>query len=144
MTAFRRWGGRAAAGLLLLAASTAASAECEVSPQEVDFGAYDPLSATALNGVGNVQVTCDLPTSFVVSLGPGTGTVANRRMTGGAAQLNYNLYKDAARLFVWGEGLAGVSTLGTNVQLTVYGRIPAGQTVPADVYVDSVAVTVDF
>lgn len=144
MTAIGRWGGRATAGLALLAASTAASAACDVSPQAVAFGAYDPLSATSLDGVGNVQVTCDLLTSFVVSLGPGAGTVANRRMTGGAAQLNYNLYKDAARLFVWGEGLAGVSTLGTNVQLTVYGRIPAGQTVPANVYVDSVTVTVDF
>ena len=144
MTALDRWSGRAAAGLLLLAAPAAASAACNVTPQAVAFGAYDPLSPIARNGVGNVQVTCTVLTSFTVSLGPGNGTVANRRMTGGAAQLNYNLYKDAARLFIWGEGAAGVSSLGTNVQLPVYGRIPAGQNVPATIYTDSVSVTVTF
>ena len=135
---------RLAAGCLALAVPAAAGAACSVSAQGVAFGIYDPLDAFPVHGVGNVHVTCTLLTSFTVSLGPGNGTVANRRMSGGGAQLNYNLYKDAARLFVWGEGSAGVSTIGTNVQLPAYGRIPAAQNVPANVYLDSVTVTVDF
>ena len=135
---------RIAAGFSLLAASTAAGAACNVAPQSVSFGNYDPLSPSALDGVGNVNVTCDVQTSFTVSLGTGNGTVQDRRMTGGAAQLAYNLYKDASRVIIWGDGAGGVSSNATNVDLPVYGRIPGGQNVPANIYVDSVMVTVSF
>jgi spore coat protein U-like protein len=63
---------------------------------------------------------------------------------GAPSQLAYNLYKDASRLLVWGDGGGGVSSNGTNVDLTVYGRIPGAQNVQANVYVDSVTVTVAF
>lgn len=144
MTAPGRWVRRAAGGLAMLAAGTAASAACSVSAQAVAFGNYDPIGGSALDGTGIVDVTCDMLTSFSISLGPGNGTVADRHMTGGADQLHYNLYRDAARLFIWGEGLAGVSTIDTNAQLTVYGRIPGSQNVPANSYVDSVTVTVTY
>lgn len=144
MTRFCRWGGRAVAGVAALAACTSASAACNVSPQAVSFGGYDPLSPAALDGVGNVNVTCDVETSFTVTLGTGNGTVQDRRMTGGATQLAYNLYKDASRVIVWGDGAGGVSSIGTNVDMTVYGRIPGAQNVPANVYVDSVTVVVTF
>ena len=144
MSDARRWGCRSLAAALALACCTAASAACNVSPQGVSFGGYDPLGPSALDGVGNINVACDSQTSFTVSLGSGNGTVADRRMTGGATQLGYNLYKDSTRLIVWGEGMDGVSAIGTNVDLTVYGRIPGSQNVPANVYVDSVTVTVTF
>jgi spore coat protein U-like protein len=137
---------RLAAGLLLLAASSPAAAACSVSAQGVAFGNYDPLSATALNGVGNVHVSCNLLSPIVtVSLDSGGGTVADRRMTAGAAQLHYNLYLDASRLFVWGEGSASVtSAVVLNLDLPVYGRIPALQNVPAGTYLDSVTVTIAY
>ncbi len=125
-----RWLG--AAGLLL-GVPTAAAAESNVSPQGVSFGNYDPLAGSALDGVGNVNVSCDAPTSFTVSLGTGNGTVADRRMTGAPSQLAYNLYKDASRLLVWGDGGGGVSSSGTSVDLTVYGRIPGAQNVQPDI-----------
>ena len=135
---------RIVAGLTLLAAPGAAGATCSVSPQSVSFGAYDPLSPSALDGVGNVNVACDAPTNFTVSLDSGNGTVEDRRMTGGPADLDYNLYKESARVIIWGEAAAGVSSSGTNVDLPVYGRIPGGQNVPANIYADSVTVTVAF
>ena len=48
------------------------------------------------------------------------------------------------RGLVWGDGGGGVSSNGTNVDLTIYGRIPGAQNVQANVYVDSVTVTVAF
>jgi spore coat protein U-like protein len=129
---------------LLLGVPTAAAAGCNVSPQGVSFGDYDPLGHSAVDGVGNVNVTCDEQTSFTVSLGAGNGTVADRRMTGAPSELTYNLYKDVSRLLVWGDGGGGVSSNGTNVDLTVYGRIPGAQNVRPDVYADSVTVTVAF
>jgi spore coat protein U-like protein len=97
-----------------------------------------------VDGVGNVNVSCDVPTSFTVSLGTGNGTIADRRMTGGPSQLAYNLYKDVSRLLVWGDGGGGVASNGTSVDLTVYGRIPGAQNVRPNVYADSVTVTVAF
>lgn len=133
------------AACLLLGASSAAAAACNVSPQGVSFGNYDPLGHSPLDGVGNVNVTCDEPTSFTVSLGTGTGTIEDRRMNGAPSQLAYNLYKDVSRLLVWGDGGGGgVSSNGTSVDLTVYGRIPGAQNVRPDVYADSVTVTVAF
>jgi spore coat protein U-like protein len=82
--------------------------------------------------------------SFTVSLSSGNGTIADRRMIGGAAQLSYNLYKDSSRVVIWGDGAGGVSSIGTNVDLPVYGRIPASQNVPANVYLDAITVTVTF
>ncbi len=138
------WSRRLSAACLLLAVPTAAAGACNVSPQGVNFGNYDPLGQSALDGVGNVNVSCYAPTSFTVSLGTGNGSIADRRMTGAPSQLAYNLYKDASRLLVWGDGGGGVSSSGTNVDLTVYGRIPGAQNVRADAYADSVTVTVAF
>lgn len=136
---------RLLAGCLLLGVPTAAVAECNVSPQGVSFGNYDPLVHSALDGVGNVNVSCDAATSFTVSLGTGNGTVQDRRMTAAPSQLAYNLYKDVSRLLVWGDaGGDGVSSNGTSVDLTVYGRIPGAQNVRANAYADSVTVTVAF
>ena len=136
------WSRRLAAACLLLGVPTAAAAACNVSPQGVNFGNYDPLEHSALDGVGNVNVSCDVPTSFTVSLGTGYGTVEDRRMIGTPSQLSYNLYTDVSRLLIWGDG--GVSSNGTSVDLTVYGRIPGSQNVRPNVYADSVTVTVAF
>lgn len=132
------------AALATAALACPAAASCSVDPTSVVFGNYDPLSPSALHGVGAINVQCDPETSFAVSFSSGNGTVANRRMTGGGGQLAYNLYKDSARLMVWGEGMDGASATGTMVDMTIYGRIPAGQNVPANVYLDSISVTMTF
>ncbi len=128
----------------MLCASSVAAAACDVSPQAVSFGNYDPIGSSALDGVGNVNVNCDVQTSFTVTLGAGNGTVQDRRLNSGAAHLAYNLYKEASRVIIWGDGAGGVSSSGTNVDLAVYGRIPGAQNVPANIYADSVTVTVTF
>ena len=133
-----------AAALATAGLASPATADCSIAPTSVVFGNYDPLSPSAVHGVGAINVQCDPETSFTVSLSSGNGTVANRRMAGGAEHLAYNLYKDPARLMVWGEGMDGASRTSTMVEMTVYGRIPAAQNVPANVYLDSVSVTVTF
>ena len=135
-----------AAGLLAAAFASPAFAACDVSAQSVAFASYNPFSPTALDGVGNVHISCDsLSTIVTVSLSAGNGTITQRRMTGGPMRLNYNLYRDAARLVVWGEGSASVtSAVVRNLDLPVYGRIPALQNVPASVYLDSIIVTITY
>lgn len=137
----------AAAGLSLGIAAPASAVTCTVTPQGVAFGSYDTLSASPTDGTGNINVSCDASISFTVSLSTGSGTYTQRIMSGGANQLGYNLYTDASRTTVWGDGLGGtsnVSATGSNVDLSVYGRIPAQQNVPANAYSDTVTVTVAY
>lgn len=129
---------------MLATSSAAFAATCDVAPQPVSFGNYDTLSVTALDGVGSILVSCDVETSATVSIGAGNGTVEDRHMTSGAAQLDYNLYRDSTRLVVWGEGIGALAITGTTLDLPVYGKIPGGQSVPAGQYADSVTVTITY
>ena len=134
------------AAALSLAAASPAFAACSVNPQGIGFGSYDSLAPTPLDGTGNINIACDTSTAFTVALGSGAGSIGSRHMTSGASELGYNLYTGASRLVVWGDGFSGstVSATGTNVDLPVYGRVPARQNVPAASYADSVTVTVSF
>jgi spore coat protein U-like protein len=129
---------------MLAASSAALGATCGVTTQPVSFGNYDTLGGNALDGVGNVRVSCDSETSVTIAIGAGTGSVEARRMTSGAAQLDYNLYRDPTRLMIWGDGIGSVTTTGTTLDLPVYGKIPASQNVPAGLYADSVTVTITY
>jgi spore coat protein U-like protein len=136
-----------AAALLGAWTAPAAAASCDVSPQGVNFGSYDPLAAAPLDGVGTIAISCDSAVSFTVTLSPGAGSYDQRLLSGAAAELGYNLYIDASRLIVWGDGNGGSGTYSTtadNVDIPVYGRIPARQNVPATAYTDTITVTITY
>lgn len=138
-----------------MAAATPAKA-CTISATGVAFGAYNPRSGSADNGTGRIELAC--PPSVrdpEVAIGTGSsGSYATRNMTSGATLLNYNLYTNAARTNVWGDGSGGTSTVTLNggsvsqgvrrFSRTVYGRIPALQNVKAGSYNDTLIVTVTF
>lgn len=126
--------------------SPAFAAVCDVNAQQVSFGNYDSIGGAAVDGVGSVNVACDSSVAFTVALTAGSGTFEDRRMAAGAEQLSYNLYTNSSRTAVWGDGISGsgVSASGTDAELTVFGRIGAGQNVPAGIYLDSVTVTVTY
>lgn len=143
----------AASATALLAAPAAA---CTASATGVAFGAYDTLSPTPDDGVGTIVVDCH-PTvaAPIAALGAGqAGSFSPRRMFSGANSLGYNLYTSSAYVVVWGDGSAGTSpqtlTGGTvsggirRFTRTVYGRIPARQTVSLGGYADTVIVTIAF
>ena len=131
----------------IAAAAPAAAAGCSVSPQSVSFGSYDTLSPSPHDGVGNVGITCDAATSFTISLSPGSGTYSERLMAGGAEGLSYNVYTDASRTIVWGDGSGSTGTVSTTAAATdipVYARIPARENVAAGSYADTIVVTVSY
>jgi spore coat protein U-like protein len=131
----------------LLAAVPAGAAGCTMGIISVVFGTYNTLSASSLDGAGSVSVTCDATSSFQVALSKGQGSFAARQLQSGANVLYYNLYTDALRSLIWGDGTVGttlVSGSGTAATYTVYGRIPGGQNLPAGSYGDSITVTLDF
>jgi spore coat protein U-like protein len=86
----------------------------------------------------------------VVWLSTGSsGSYAARTLRSGAFELPYNLYLDAARTQVWGDGSAGTFTDSPNPgnvtrTIPVYGRIPPLQDAAAGTYSDTIVVTFVF
>ena len=141
-------------GLLALS-PVAARAACTVSANLLAFGVYPPFSGTPTDSTGEVRVQCSSGFTglYTIALNAGLnsgGSFANRQMASGANRLSYQLYRDAARTSVWGDGTGGTSTVSTlctnncNDRVTVYGRVPALQHVAPGAYVDTVTVTVTY
>lgn len=133
-----------------------ARAACTVASSGVAFGTYNPFSATPTDTTGTVTVTCSAGAgsgTYTVALSAGSGTYAARRMTSGSSLMSYQVYSDAARSVVWGDGTSGTAkvTPGDNrpqaggaTTLTVYGRIPAQLIVAPGGYTDTLTVTVTY
>lgn len=133
----------ATTGAFALAATTTfqvtanVAAQCNVAAVNLLFGAVDPIGANVDQST-TVTVKCTKNSAYTVGLDAGvtTGaTIAQRKMANGADIMNYNLYTDAARSTVWGNSavaptwVSGTGAgLGTAQVLTVYGRVPTGQT----------------
>ena len=149
------------AGAASLLTSERVRAEtCTVSAGGVAFGVYDPLGVAPLDSTGAIQVTCTSQSpprvTYEIQLDPGqAGSYMPRAMAGGASQLVYNLYIDAARSAVWGDGSGGTGVVTADYNLTppgstqtdtytVYGRVPAGQVVSVGNYMDTITVTLVF
>ena len=125
------------------------------SNSPVAFGTYDVASAAPddangsvtfnCKGVGSASVTIDLSTG-------GSGSYAVRRMTrAGVETLDYNLYTNAARTLIFGNGTGGTARYGptvppnnVNVLVNIYGRIPALQDKSPGNYADTITATINF
>ena len=95
-----------------------------------------------------MTVTCTKGITVNVLVDDGSHESAGvRRMASGPQNLGYELYRDASRSSRWERGNAlALKAEGVFIPTTlgVYGRIPAGQVVPAGAYSDTVTATVDF
>lgn len=139
---------------------TAPLCSCSVSATGVPFGTYNPMTGLSQDITGTVSFSCNatagllIPFSAALSTGA-SQSFSSRYMLSGTNRLYYNLYSDAARTIVWGNGTAGSSTVDGNIILsllgtvtltgTVFGRILANQTtaVPGT-YTDSIVLTVTY
>jgi spore coat protein U-like protein len=157
--------GRAAAALAALAPSLAFAVGCTVSAPALDFGSYDVFAASALQSATTLTVTCQkgpgdpsgsLAVGYSIELSTGSsGSYAQRRLASGANLLAYNLYTNAARTLVWGDGTGGSRIVTGNLTLTngnptrtgthtIFGRIPALQDAAVGSYVDAMLMTVTY
>jgi spore coat protein U-like protein len=71
-------------------------------------------------------------------------------MQSGGSTLDYNLYLDASRSSVWGDGTGGTTTyqatalIETNTTVTIFGRIFGAQNAAVGTYSDSLVVTISY
>ena len=90
-----------------------------VSASGMSFGRYDPGERKPLDATGAVTVQCDeLTSGEVISIELSrsrTGGFAPRTMVGvgNGTRFEYNLYIDAARTLIWGDGSSGTAVFRT-------------------------------
>ncbi len=121
----------------------------------LNFGSYPLLNNTIVaqstGASGALAVNCTTGTLYTVALNSGANAAGNqRRMAGGTAEfINYQLYQDASRSTIWGNGANGGTVYngtgtGSDEPLVVYGQV-LQQTTPSEgTYADTVIVTVAF
>ena len=134
---------------------TADAATCSItSVSPVAFGSYDVFDPSPRDSTGGITFQC---TGVIggdtvrIDLDDGAATgFAPRTLISGAFALAYNLYLDAAHTSVWGDGTGGSASYGPvqpaegSTTITIYGRVPAGQGVPAGAYGDNLLVTLHY
>lgn len=127
------------------------AATCQVtSSTNLNFGTQGVLSAN-IDNTNVVTVTCTNTTPYNIGLDKGVNgtSVTTRQMKGALGGLiNYSLFSDAGRTTNWGvtvgtDTVTGVGN-GSGQPYTVYGRIPPQTTPAADVYTDTIAITVTY
>ncbi len=145
------------AALLMPGRALGLAEVCTVSSAPVAFGGYSIAAGASLDAAGAITVTCtavlSIAVNYTIRLGPGAGASFSPRRMAGAGSLAYNLFTNASRTTIWGDGSSGTTTVADGYALglllvsrsyPVYGRIPAGQNVAPGAYADIVFVTVDY
>jgi len=136
-----------------LYASDAHAQACTISATSVNFGSYNVFNGSPTDSTGTVTYRCNGSAhNITVGLTQGASASFNQRqMQKGSESLTYNLFVDASRTNIWGDGTSGTSVYSisnppnnTNVNLTVYGRVTAGQDVSAGSFSDTVTAVINF
>ncbi len=138
----------------LVTAVSRAEAACTITTTAVSFGSYNVFAGSADDGTGQITYRCTSPRPPIVTIQldkGGSASFSPRQMRRGSETLNYNLYLDSTRSTIWGDGTGGSQVysranppVGQNVNLNVFGRIPAGQDVSAGTYSATVTATIFF
>jgi spore coat protein U-like protein len=137
-----------------LAVTANVAKNCTIATSPVNFGAYDPVTGNAtapLDGIGTITVTCTKGATAHIGLNAGSNNQGStRRMQqSGTAYLTYEIYQDASRTNVWGDGFTDNLDIGAAPNrnprtFTAYGRVNAGQDATVGNYTDTVVATVNF
>lgn len=142
-------------GCLSLIATPAWPAACRVTVTPLTFGTYDAFLMAAKAATAQVTIICNNkatdPATVQLTLSPGgSGNFGQRAMTGsgGGAPLLYNIYTTAGLAAVLGDGSGG-SIAPTNLVdktapwvVSLFGSIPAQQSVLVGTYTDSLIATI--
>ncbi len=128
---------------------------CAISGSPLAFGTLNVLAGSSADATGTLTATCTQGSAYTIGLSAGSAagaTTADRRMTLASdptKTLSYSLSAVSPGGANWGAvgeaGVASGSGIGASQPITVYGRIPAGQTSAVmGTYSDVIIATIDF
>lgn len=142
-------------------APSAHAADCTIlngsGTNLIDFGTIAAGKPGATDAQGTLSFLCtltglQLTLNYSASISTGvSGSYATRKMQHlSGSQISYNLYRDANRTQIFGNGSAGTSTVGGSciaacpLLIPVFGRISSNPAGPPGAYSDTVTVTIEF
>lgn len=122
-------------------------ADCSITAQDLNFGTYSEAAASTASTP--LTLRCTPGSAATITLDGGSSGNPQARVMQGPADLGYQLYRDAAfqdpiDTLTAAFQLTGIANDGQPVTYQVYGEVPAGQSVPAGSYVDTILVTVQY
>ena len=128
--------------------------DCTITFNDINHGTVSTLAANNDAASAGDNITCSFADSYTIALNVGTGggTYATRTLANGANTLNFNVYSDAARTTIWGDGSGGSAVLtktstggGVADAIDVYSRVLGGQTgKPEGTYSSTITATATF
>jgi spore coat protein U-like protein len=138
----------------VIAPAPARAASCSfVSVTGVSFGTYDVFASGSTDSAGSLSYSCSGGATVTIALSLGNAPSYDPRLLLklGGATIDYNLYLDAARNTIWGDGV-GLTGLygpiapadGVTVTVPIFGRIPAGQDASVGAYTDTITATINY
>lgn len=124
--------------------TTTAVATCHVTAQPLNFPSLLTGTTALTTASSSVEVECAEGLNYQVLVDQGLSAAGTPRLSLSGRMLAYSLAKDSGFTQPWGPGtpFTGVGSGARQVH-TFFGRIPAGQAIPAaGVYTDTLLVTV--
>ena len=130
----------------------------QMSGTLIDFGIISAANTGDIIGIDNINFTCSGflggIVNYNISISTGSsGSFTSRTMRFGGRDLNYNLYRDALFMQIFGDGsnmgtqsftVDGICLSGATCTVPVFGRIDGGQNLSSGQFSDSVQVTITF
>lgn len=124
---------------------------CSISVTGINFGTYNVFNGTPLVSTGGLTFRCNPGGVVQIWLSAGqSGTYHSRALFQAVEPLSYNLYRNATRSEIWGDGSSGTFEVSiaaeknTWIPLTIYAEIPPMQDVTAGSYTDIITATINF
>lgn len=128
-----------------------ARADCTISVTSLSFGSYDVFRTMDDLADGRVDYQCtNLPSGAIPVLTLSTGSsndFQTRTMKNSSESLKYNIYTDASRTEIWGDGggqTAVITLENLSGSKTFFGTIPQRQNVKVGSYEDMLTVTLSY
>lgn len=129
-----------------IAVTATVPTQCSVSANPLAFGTISLTASTAASA--EIDVTCNSGGSYNVTIDNGQNNASGLRMSNMNGQfLTYNIWHDSSHSLTWTspEGdLNGQIGDGASQPLQVYGVVPGSQIVPSGPYSDLLTVSVTF
>lgn len=126
---------------------------CRFNSTPMNFGMYYPMQKNRLDITGTIEIDCrGRRGTYEITASTGqSGDYQYRYMLNGQKRLRYNLFTNASRSLIWGDGTSNTTIFSgyhdggrTREVLDIHGYIHAEQDADPGVYNDFITVTATF